>query len=148
MDVFRRYDVDVGNVWQVLAWCLATSGAEAGLRICTAVSPCWIVRGSFAEGGEWLDSFLALDVPSVPARVRGAALVARAQLTLSSDPAAAGSRAGEGLAVCRLAGEEFWTAAALNLLAEVALHRGRMADAVPRVDEVLAVAQRVGDGWQ
>ena len=147
VDVFRRYDVDVGNVWQVLAWCLATSGAEAGLRICTAVSPCWIARGSFAEGGEWLDSFLALDVPSVPARVRGAALVARAQLTLSSDPAAAGSRAGEGLAVCRSAGEEFWTAAALNLLAEVALHRGRMADAVSRVDEVLAVAQGAGDGW-
>ncbi len=147
VDVFRRYDVDVGNVWQVLAWCLATSDAEAGLRICIAVSPCWIVRGSFAEGGEWLDSFLALDAPSLPARVRGAALVARAQLTLSSDPAAAESRAEEGLAVCRSAGEEFWTAAALNLLAEIALHRGRMADAASRVDEVLAVAQGAGDGW-
>ena len=147
VDVFRRYDVDVGNVWQVLACCLAGSDAEAGLRICTAVSPCWIARGAFAEGGEWLDSFLALDSPSVPARIRGAALVARAQLTLSSDPAAAESGAAEGLALCRSAGEEFWTAAALNLLAEIALHRGRMADAASRLDEVLSVAKAAGDGW-
>ncbi len=147
VDVFRRYDVDVGNVWQVLAWCLAASDAEAGLRICTAVSPCWIARGAFAEGGEWLESFLALDAPSVPAGIRGAAQVARAQLTLSSDPAAAGSCAAGGLSLCRSAGDAFWTAAALNLLAEVALHRGRMADAVSRVDEVLAVAQEAGDGW-
>lgn len=145
--VFRRYDADVGNLWQVLTWCLAGSDAEAGLRICIGVSPAWIARGAFAEGGEWLDSFLALDAPSVPAHVRGAALVARAQLALSSAPAVAESRAGEGLALCRSAGEEFWTAAALNLLAETALHRGRMDEAASRADQVLIVARSAGDGW-
>jgi predicted ATPase/DNA-binding NarL/FixJ family response regulator len=147
VDVFRRYDVDVGNVWQVLSWCLADSDGEAGLRICTAVSPCWIVRGTFAEGGEWLDSFLALEGPAVPARVRGAALVARAQLALSSDPAAAHSWAEEGLALCRSAGDEFWMAAALNLLAEIALHTGRMEEAASWTDEVLSVAPGAGDRW-
>jgi predicted ATPase/DNA-binding CsgD family transcriptional regulator len=147
VNVFRRYDADVGNVWQVLTSCLAGSDAEAGLRICTGVSPCWIVRGSFAEGGEWLDSFLTLEAASVPARVRGAALVARAQLALSSAPALAESRAGEGLALCRSAGEEFWTAAALNLLAEAALHQGRMEEAESRADQVLMVARSAGDGW-
>jgi len=147
VNVFRRYDADVGNLWQVLTWCLAGADSEAGLRICAAVSPAWIARGAFAEGGEWLDSFLALEAPAVPARIRGAALVARAQLALSRDPAGAESRAEEGLALCRSAGDEFWTAAALNLLAEIALHRGRMAEAASRVDEVLIVARSAGDGW-
>jgi predicted ATPase len=66
VDVFRRYDAEMGNVWQVLSRCLADTDVETGLRICTAVRPCWLVRGTFAEGAEWLDSFLALDVPDVP----------------------------------------------------------------------------------
>src|SRR5262249_58656692 len=56
VDVFRRYDVDAGNVLQVLSQCLADGDVEAGLRICTAGRPCWIVRGTLAPGGEWLDS--------------------------------------------------------------------------------------------
>ena len=119
VDVFRRYDAEVGNVWQVLSGCLADGDAETGLRICTAVRPCWIVRGIFAEGNEWLASFLDLDTPVVPPQVRGAALVGRAQLTLSSDPALAGPLAEEGLVLCRAAEDTFWTASGLNLLAEV-----------------------------
>src|SRR5207248_324601 len=116
-------------------------------QICTAVSPCWIVRGTFAEGGEWLDSFLALDAAGVPDQVRGAALLARAQLALSTDPAAAQSWADEGLALCRAAGDEFWMAVALNLLAEVALHTGRTEQAASRAAEALLIARASGDGW-
>ena len=65
-----RYDADSPNVAQVLAWCLEHGDAEAGLRICVAVSPRWIVWGTFAEGGEWLDSFLALEMPALSPRVR------------------------------------------------------------------------------
>ena len=147
VDVFRRYDVDGGNVWQVLSWCLAEGDAETGLRICTGVQPCWMARGSFAEGGEWLDSFLAIDAPAVPARVRGAALVGRGQLALPSDPAVAEARAGEGLELCRAAADTFWTAAALNLLSEIALHTGRADDASACADEALSIAQAAGDGW-
>ena len=147
VDVFRRYDVDAGNVWQVLSRCLADADAESGLRICTGVRPCWIVRGSFAEGGEWLDSFLDLDAPGVPPGVRGPALVGRAQLALSSDPAGAESWAKEGLELCRVAGEQFWTAAALNVLCEVALHTGRADEAGRRAAEAVSIAQAAGDGW-
>jgi predicted ATPase/DNA-binding CsgD family transcriptional regulator len=147
VDVFRRYDVEASNVSQVLSWCLADADAEHGLRLCTAVSPCWIVWGTFAEGGEWLDSFLALDTSAVAPRVRGAAVVARAQLALSSDPAAAESLAEQGLKVCRDAGDDFWTAVALNLLSEIALHTGRTEAATAWADETLAIAQAAGDGW-
>jgi DNA-binding CsgD family transcriptional regulator len=147
VDVFRRYDVDGGNVLQVLGHCLAGGDAETGLRLCTAVRPCWIVRGTFAEGGEWLDSLLAIDAAAVSPGVRGAALVGRAQLALPSDSAAAESLAKEGLELCRAAGDQWWTAAALNLLSEIALHTGRTDEAAPAADEALSIAQAAGDGW-
>jgi len=124
----RRYHLDEGNITQVLTWCLADGDAETGLRICIAVSPRWLVWGTVAEGGEWLDAFLALGGPAPAPRVRGAALVARAQLAVASDPAAAESLGEEGLALCREAGEEFWTGTALNLLSEIALRTGRAGD--------------------
>src|SRR5262249_8949597 len=97
VDCSRRYDADSANLGEALGWCLARGDAEAGMRICVAVSPRWIAWGTFAEGGEWLDSFLALDTCSVASRVRGAVLVARAQLALSSDPVAADEWAQDGL---------------------------------------------------
>jgi len=147
VDVFRRYDVEAGNVMQVLSQCLADGDVETGLRICTAVRPCWMVRGTFAEGGELLDSFLTADGPVVSPGVRGAALVGRAQLALSSATAMAESWAEEGLELCRAAGDEFWTASALNLLSEIALHTGRADEAASAADEALSIAQAAGDAW-
>jgi predicted ATPase/tetratricopeptide (TPR) repeat protein len=147
VDCSRRYDTDAGNVSQVLGWCLTHNDAETGLRICVAVSPRWIARGTFTEGGEWLDSFLALDVSAVPMRVRGAVLVARAQIAFSDDPAAARAWARDGLALCCVAGDHSWTAAALNVLSEIALQTGQFAEARERADEALAFARAAGDGW-
>jgi predicted ATPase/DNA-binding CsgD family transcriptional regulator len=147
VDALRRYDAEAGNVARVLSWCLEHGDTETGLRLCAAVSPCWIVWGTFAEGREWLDSFLALDTSGVPAGVRGAGLVVRAQLALPSDPAAAGSLVGAGLELCRTAGDQFWTAVALNLCTEIALHTGRTEEAAASADEALAIAQAAGDGW-
>jgi predicted ATPase/tetratricopeptide (TPR) repeat protein len=147
VDCSRRYIVDAENISQVLTWCLAHDDAEIGLRICIAVSPRWLVWGTFAEGGEWLDSFLGLDVPTPGPHVRGAALVARAQLAVASDSAAAEALAEEGLALCRRTPDDFWTAVALNLLSEIALQTGRADEATGRADEVLAFAQAAGDGW-
>ena len=147
VDCSRRYIVDAENVSQVLAWCLDHDAAEIGLRICVAVSPRWLVWGTFAEGGDWLDSFLGLDVPAPVPHVRGAALVARGQLAMASDPAAAEALAEEGLALCRQTRDDFWTAVALNLLSEIALQTGRPDEAMARADEVLSLAQAAGDGW-
>ena len=147
VDCSRRYVVDEGNITQVLTWCLSYDDTEIGLRICIAVSPRWLVWGLFAEGGEWLDAFLD-HAPVAPApRIRGAALVARAQLAAVSDPAAAEACAEEGLALCRDAGEHFWTAVALNLLSDIAVQTGRADQAAARADQALSVAQAAGDGW-
>jgi predicted ATPase len=147
VDCSRRYDADSGNVAQVLGWCLAHGDVVAGLRICVAVSPRWMVRGTVAEGSEWLDSFWALDCSAVPSRVQGAALVVSAQLALSRDRATAESMATEGLRRCQDADDTFWAAGALSLLSEAALQTGRTGDAIAHANQALAVAQAVGDGW-
>ena len=147
VETFRRFDVEADNLRQVLSHCLADPDAETGLRICAAARPVWIVRGSFAEGTEWLDAFLGLDAPEVPAAVRGAALVGRAQLALASDPASAEARAAEALEVCRAAAEDFWVSTALNLLAEASLHAGRADEAVARASQALTTARTAGHRW-
>jgi predicted ATPase/DNA-binding CsgD family transcriptional regulator len=147
VDVFRRFDAETANLGQVLSRCLAEEDAETGLRICSAMRPVWIVHGSFAEGAEWFDSFLALDAPGVPGGVRGPALTGRAQLALASDPAGAEALATAGLELCRAAGAQFWTAAALNLLTEAALHAGRADEAAAHADQALAIARMAGDRW-
>jgi predicted ATPase/DNA-binding NarL/FixJ family response regulator len=146
-ETFRRFDVEAGNLQQVLSHCLAEGDAETGLRICAAARPVWIVRGSFAEGIEWLDAFLGLGTPGVPAAVRGPALVGWAQLALVSDRASVEARAAEGLEICRAAGEEFWVSTALNLLAEASLHAGQADEAAARAGQALATASNAADRW-
>ena len=147
VETFYRFDADRGNLRQVLSDCLAEEDAETGLRLCAVMSPVWIVRGTFAEGAEWFDSFFGLGGAPVPDAVRGPALVGRAQLALASDPEPAQARAAAGLELCRAAGQDFWTAAALNLLTEAALHAGQADQAAARGDQALAVARRAGDRW-
>jgi predicted ATPase/DNA-binding CsgD family transcriptional regulator len=147
VESFGRYDVEAANVDQVLTWCLIEGDAEHGLRVCSALRSPWIVRGNFAEGTRWLDSFLRLDLSQVPAGVRGAALTERAQLTMSRDPAAAQPDAAEGLDLYREAGDDFGTAMALNLLSEIAVHTGRGEDAANYAAQALKLARADGDGW-
>src|SRR5262249_54061136 len=92
VESFRRFDVEAANLSEVLGSCLADGDAETGLRICTAMRPVWIVRGTVADGGAWMEEFLA--VPAVVAgAVSGRALAGRARLVLGS-----GSWRGEGVA--------------------------------------------------
>jgi len=148
VDVFRRYDADAPNVWVVLGECLTEGDVATGLRICTAVRPCMLVRGEFALGGEWLDAFLARpEAADVARRIRGQALIGRAQLTLSVDPAAAEPPARAGLDLCRAAGDAFWTAAGLNLLSEITVHTGRADEAETLAREAMALAESAGDSW-
>jgi len=148
VDVFRRYDVDAGNVWLVLGECLTEGDAATGLRICNAIRPCMLVRGEFALGCEWADAFLALpEAADVNQRIRGQALIGRAQLSMSGDPADAEPVARAGLDLCRAAGDEFWTAAGLNLLSEIAVHTARPDEAEVLGREAMAIAEEAEDGW-
>jgi predicted ATPase/DNA-binding CsgD family transcriptional regulator len=148
VDVFRRYDVDGPNAWLALGQCLADGDLLAGLRISTAVRPCMLVRGEYTQGCEWIDVFLnAPGAASLPAEVRGAALIGRAQLMISVDPAAAEAPARTGLELCRQAGDTFWTATGLNALSEILVHTGHVDEAESLGQEARSTASEAGDGW-
>jgi len=148
VDLFRRYDVDASNVWLVLSQCLEDGDVRTGLRICTAIRPCMLVRGEFALGCEWVDAFLAkAKAADVDPGIWGPALIGRAQLTLSNDPLVAEPAAQAGLDLCRAAGNDFWIAAGLNLLSEIAVHTGRPDRAEVLGREATAIAVAAGDGW-
>jgi predicted ATPase/DNA-binding CsgD family transcriptional regulator len=145
--VFRRYDADVANLRQVLSSCLASGDAEAGLRICAAVRPSWIVRGSFDEGDSWFARFLRLGRQAVSDPVLGTALIGRAQLIVPNDPARAQDRARAGLGLCQAAGLLVWTATAQNVLAEAALQTGQLAESAQWAAEALATARDARNAW-
>jgi predicted ATPase/DNA-binding CsgD family transcriptional regulator len=148
VNVFLRYEADVDNVRAALGWCLEQDDIEAGLRLCTSIRPCWIVVGAFAEGAEWYDALLAAGTSEVSAAVLGPALVGRAQLALGSDDRRqAEPMAAEGLKLCRAAGDPHFTATALNLLAEIALHAARPQEALQRATEAVEQARQAADKW-
>lgn len=143
---FRRFDVEAANLNEVLGSCLADGDAETGLRICTAMRPVWIVRGSFADGAAWMERFLAAPAVVIDA-VRGPALAGLAQLAMASGSERAEELATAGLELCWASGEKFFVAAALNLLTEIALHAGRLDEAAKRAQEALQVARSADDRW-
>jgi predicted ATPase/DNA-binding CsgD family transcriptional regulator len=147
VESIHRFEWDRANMRQVLSRALAQGDRETGLRLCTSMRPVWIVEGSSAEGANWADEFLALGTDGLPGRVLGPALVARGQLAMTTDPDAARDYANRGLPLCQDEESAFWAASALNLLAEVALHRGQLAEAEGRARDALAVARRAGDRW-
>src|SRR5215469_5839979 len=145
--VFRRIDLEAANLREVLGSCLAYGDAATGLRICSAIVPVWLVRGTFAEGATWLDELLELpEAAALTPGVRGPALVARSQLALAMGAERPGLAA-MGLELCSEAGDQYWVAAALNLLTETALHSGQPADAAAWVAQALEVARLSGDRW-
>ena len=148
VDVFRRIDVEAANLREVLSDCLADGDAETGLRICAAIRPVWIVRGTFATGAAWIDGFLQLPgAAAAPASVKGPALAGRAQLAMAMGADEAEELGVAGLELCRAAGDRFYAAAALNLLTEIALHSGRPDEAAAKAQEALQVARSSGDRW-
>jgi predicted ATPase/DNA-binding CsgD family transcriptional regulator len=148
VDLFRRYDVDAGNIWVVLGECLTEGDAETGLRLCNAIRPCMLARGEFALGREWVDAFLALpEAADADQRVRGQALIGRAQLMLSTDPVGAEPSARAGLELCQAVGDQFWTAAGLNLLSEIAVHTGRADEGEALSREASVIAEASGNEW-
>jgi predicted ATPase/DNA-binding CsgD family transcriptional regulator len=141
---FRRVDVEAGNLREVLQTCLDHGDYETGLRLCTALGSPWIVRGAFAEGASWLDSYLDV-ARHAPPEIRGPAVVTRAQIALAAGESVAAELAMAGLELCWDAGSQFWTAAALNALTEIDLHAGLAPQAEARAAEALSVARSSGD---
>jgi predicted ATPase len=146
--VFRRFDAEADNIRAALGWCLARGDIEAGLRLCTAFGPSWLMLGALTESAHWFGAFLAADQSGVPGSVRGPALAAGAHHAIGGDDRKqAEAWAAEGLEVCRAEGNLRFMSAALNLLAQAALRDGRPQEALRCAREAVEQARACGDQW-
>jgi tetratricopeptide (TPR) repeat protein len=147
-EVFRSYDADAANFRAVLAWCLEHGDAETGLRICTALRLCWLVRGARVEGISWLDALRDAGGAAVPPSVLGPALAVRAQLALDGgDLGGAAAWGSASLELSRAAGDSRFSATALDVLARVALRAGQPQDALRYAGEALELTHAPSERW-
>ena len=118
-----------------------------GLRLCTALEIFWGLRGSPAEGVEWLCRLLAQPAANTPAStlIRGRALntLCTLEVTVDSMPASAQVHAEDAYALGRLVGDDQVVAAALRNLGVCALRQGRLAAAQAYLDHSLTVWRQI-----
>ena len=89
--MYRQITADLPNFRLGLATSLHRGDIAEGLRMCGAMRNPWVTHGDVTEGAEWFDRFLER-AGSVPAEVRGPALVFRGDLAFEQQDYATVSR--------------------------------------------------------
>ncbi|MBA2315282.1 MAG: helix-turn-helix domain-containing protein [Chloroflexi bacterium] len=138
---------DVDNLRGALDWALASSDADLALRLAGALWMFWRLEGAFAEGRSWLDRALSVDGARGSAQ-RGRALWGAAWLAYQdSDDGRAATLATELLGIADDRPDSLDRRNALTVLGHVATARGRADEALPPLEDALAIAQRTGSAW-
>ena len=142
-----RLEREHDNLGAALAWSQAIGEAEGALRLATALSRFWAVRGHFEEGRKSLTGILSQPDAATPTAVRAQALSAAARLAWrQGDHVQARTFYEESMTIQRALGNQLGVAYALNNLGLVARERGEYATARALTEESLEVRRKVGDG--
>jgi tetratricopeptide (TPR) repeat protein len=146
----NRLEQELGNLRAALAWWLERGEAEQGLRLGTAISYFFYVRGYLSEGREWLARLLAMTGPAASTApqtlVRAKALDAAGSLALfQQDYAAVRAFIEENLALKRELGDERGVARSLYDLAMVAQYQGDYRHAEVLLEQGLAIGRSLED---
>ena len=144
-----RLEVDHDNLRSALTWTLETD-VQTGLRLASALTTFWAVRGFAAEGQDWLTRLLAAP-PSSPADGREAlftrakALNAQGHLARArADYLASESAVREALSLWRSLGDDAGIAATLQILATLTYFREDYSGARAFLEEALVLGRRLG----
>ena len=141
-----RLDGEIDNFWTAMAWLIDRGAAEQGLRLASALTWFWWLRGYFSEGRAWLVQLLAL--PQAPTAGRAKALWLAGRLTRwLGDLEAARALYDEALEVARHVGDRTTTAWALCSLGPLLNDQGDYAAARAQSEAGLALFLEIGDAW-
>jgi non-specific serine/threonine protein kinase len=142
---FDRLEREHDNVRAALDWSeQCAKRIETGLRLGTASSHFWAVRGHAVEGRRWLEKLLAAPA-DIDSAVRAAALYAAAYLAFENgDYARASTWSTDSLALRRKLGDPNGIAVSLNQLAIQAASQGRFEEAHAGFEESLATSRAAG----
>jgi len=143
-----RLETEHDNVRAALARSSATGGdAERGLRMATAVSRFWLVRGYLAEGHAWLGKLLSA-APEADKAVRAKALNWGGVFAWKQgDYAAAADFYARSLAIRRELNDRGGVGAVLNNQGLLAYEQGDYRAARTLHEESLAIDRELGDRW-
>jgi predicted ATPase/DNA-binding XRE family transcriptional regulator len=142
-----RLEAEHDNLRASLAWTAEYGEIETHLRLASALSYFWFVRGHAREGKEWLETAVeqARNEPSL-AGLRAKTLSGAANLnTYLGDFTAATAFAEEALAIARDLDDKREIARALNRLASIAGQRGDYQRIVVLDEEALLIHQELGN---
>jgi predicted ATPase/transcriptional regulator with XRE-family HTH domain len=149
----ERLEAEHDNLRAALATSLASEDSATALRLCTALSRFWHMRGYLSEGVDWIAAALAADANLDPARratlaVRAQALNSAGSLTWGrGDYSSALDFYGQSLTLSRELGDRAGMSRALNNLAVVAHDTGDYARSRDLYTESLALKRELGDKW-
>ena len=152
-----RLEQEHENLRAALSWLLAQARvggeqskqqAEQALRLCSALSWFWSIRGYSREGQHFLEQALALsENVSVPVRVKAFYTAANLAFLLD-DTERTEKLASESLNLFRELGDKVGMADALFLLGTSAWARGQNTLAQPQLEEAATLYQEMGEQWK
>ena len=144
----ERLETEHDNLRSALARSIAPGGdGEAGMRLASAISRFWLVRGYLAEGRGWLARLLAA-TPCGERATRAKALNWAGVLAWKQgDYPAAQALYEQGLAIRRELGDRRGVGAVLNNQGLLAYEQGNYAAARVLHEESLAIDRELGDRW-
>jgi predicted ATPase/DNA-binding winged helix-turn-helix (wHTH) protein len=143
-----RLETEHDNLRSALARSIAAvADGEAGLRLASAVSRFWLVRGYLAEGRGWLSRLLAA-APAGETATRAKSLNwAGALAWKQGDYSAAQTSYEQCLAIRRELGDRRGIGAVLNNQGLLAYEQGDYVSARVLHEESLAIDRELGDRW-
>jgi tetratricopeptide (TPR) repeat protein len=144
----ERLETEHDNMRSALARSTATGGdGEAGLRLMSAISRFWLVRGYLEEGRGWLSRLLAT-TPGAQTTTRAKALNWAGILAWKQgDYPAAHALYEQSLTMRRELGDRRGVGAVLNNQGLLAYEQGDYAAARVLHEESLAIDRELGDRW-
>jgi tetratricopeptide (TPR) repeat protein len=139
-----RLDPDLDNLRAAFDFFEASGEGQRTLRLATAISRFWYLRGLWPEGLRRVEA--ALSVDDAPTTDRGRALSdAAVMAALNLDYERGRRRAEESLAVHKALGDASGIASARFSLGFVAVEEGDFQGALPPLEESLRLFQELGD---
>lgn len=142
-----RLEQDHDNLRGALEWAAGTHQHEPLLRLVTALTLFWELRGHLGNGGRWFSRALAAVDGDEPTAVHARALWGAAHVALYGDDfGTALQRAPEALAMAEATGDEWAMARALNTIGYLQL-QSEPEPARAALLHSVELGQRIGDDW-
>ncbi len=141
-----RLQADHDNLEDALEWAASTGSGESMLRLATALTLFWELRGHLVSGGRWFLRALGADDAEVSV-IRARALWGAAHVAFyGGDYETALQRAGQSLAMAETVGDDWAAARALNTVGVMQALDSPVA-ARESLERSIEFGESIGDRW-